>query len=246
MRALLVALLLLPVALTAQDERRITSPNGQIEFRLFIAQPDDGGFPQLAYQVTFRGKLALDTSFMGLDIYNQEPLLGQNLGLMKSSAKNSGSYNSLLAEYMQNGSLGRRMDVEVRVYNDGVAFRYLIPKSTPLDEILVHDEGTGFAFVHADALARTEVNATFDLPFVASQPEAGWIAITDMGEAKYPRMHLVHAGGTDLISRLARNPHNPNVAFEGTTPLSWPWRLIIFGFDKEHLSQAEVYRDLHR
>ncbi len=55
---------------------------------------------------------------MGLDIYNQEPLLGQNLGLIHSStASDAGAgekYNSLTAEYMQNGSLGRRLNVEVR------------------------------------------------------------------------------------------------------------------------------------
>jgi alpha-glucosidase len=240
MRFILVGLLLLPMVLKAQDERH-------------IAQPNDGGFSQLAYRISVRGKLMLDTSYMGLDIYNQEPLLGQNLGLMKStiSAKNSGAFNSLFAEYMQNGSLGRRIDVEVRVYNDGVAFRYLIPKSTPVDEILIHDEGTGFAFVHADALARTEPNTRFDLPFVTAQPEAGWVAITEAaiteaGESKYPRMYLVHADGPDLITRLAPTPHNPNVVFEGTTPLEWPWRLVVFGFDREHLAQAEVFRDLHR
>jgi alpha-glucosidase len=248
MRTLLIASLLFPLAVRAQDERHVVSPNGQIEFRLFVAQPDDGGFSQLAYQISLRGKPMLDTSFMGLDIYNQEPLLGQNLGLIKSSLSNGnpGHYNSLLAEYMQNGSLGRRIDVEVRAYDDGVAFRYLIPKSTPLDEILIHDEGTGFALVHDDALTRAEPNATFDLPFVAAQPEGGWIAITDAGGAKYPRMYLVRAGGTDLISRLAQNPHDANIAFEGTTPLDWPWRLVIFGLDKEHLKEAAVFRDLHR
>jgi len=246
-----ILLLLFPLALCAQDERRVVSPNGQIEFRLFVAQPDDGGFSQLAYQVSLRGKPALNTSYMGLDIVEQEPLLGQNLGLMRSSTsstspENPGRYNSMRAEYMQNGSLGRRIDVEVRAYNDGVAFRYVIPKSTPLGQVLVHDEGTGFALAHAETLARTETNAAFDLPFVAAQPEGGWVAITDAGEAKFPRMHLVHAGGTDLITRLTPNPHNPTVAFEGTTPLEWPWRLVIFGFDKDHLTQAETFRDLHR
>jgi hypothetical protein len=35
---------------------------------------------------------------------------------------------------MQNGSLGRLITVEVRVWDDAAAFRYLIPRSAPLEE----------------------------------------------------------------------------------------------------------------
>ena len=79
---------------------------------------------------------------MGLDIQDQEPLLGENVGLTSSTSTTSAKYNSLLAKYMQNGSLGRLIDVEVRAYNDGVAFRYVIPPSTPLIELLIADEAT--------------------------------------------------------------------------------------------------------
>ena len=80
----------------------------------------------------------MKTSFLGLAILNQEPLLGENVGLTSSSIhqRHSG-YNSLLAKYMQNGSLGRLIDIEARVYNDGVAFRYLIPPSTPLSDLSI-------------------------------------------------------------------------------------------------------------
>ncbi len=250
MRALSIAFLLLPLALHAQDERHVASPDGRILFRLFVAQPDDGGLSQLAYQVQAGGKPALDTSWLGLDVYNQEPLLGQNLGLIHSSTVSrgagAGQYNSLTAEYMQNGSLGRRMNLEVRVYNEGVAFRYVLPKSTPLDPVLIHDEGTVFALVHDDALKRSEVNATFALPFVAAQPDGGWIAISEAGAQHYPRMVLVHSGGTGLIAHLEQRPHDPNVVFEGKTPLDWPWRVIVFGLDREHLKDSVILRDLDR
>ena len=44
-----------------------------------------------------------------------------------------------VAEYMQNGSIGRRIDVEVRVFDDRLEFRYRIPRSTALDEILIEE-----------------------------------------------------------------------------------------------------------
>ena len=35
----------------AQDERRVTSPNGQIEFRLFIATQGNSNLSRIAYEV---------------------------------------------------------------------------------------------------------------------------------------------------------------------------------------------------
>jgi alpha-glucosidase len=247
MRKLILASLFIPLALHAQDERRVSSPNGQVEFRIFVAQPNDGGLGQLAYQVYYRGKPALDLSWMGLDIYNQQPLLGEKPGLTHWSTDTTspGPYHSMLLEYIQDGTVGRRINVEVRAYDDGVAFRYLIPRVTALFDIPVHDEGTGFSIVGTDAVARTPVNTPFDLPFVTATPGPGWVAISEIPIPGFPRMHLVHAGGTDLMSRLAPGKDDPAIAYQGVTPLTCPWRLIILGFDKEHLGQSITFRDMN-
>jgi alpha-glucosidase len=183
---------------------------------------------------------------MGLDINMQEPLLGQKPGLTHWSADTTspGPYHSMTLEYIQEGTVGRRINVEVRVYNDGVAFRYLIPRVTPLFDIPIHDEGTGFSIPGADAIARTKVNTPFDLPFVTAAPGPGWVAIAEIPIPGFPRMHLVHAGGNDLMSRLAQGTEDPLVAYQGVTPLTCPWRLIVFGFDKDHLKQSETFRDM--
>ena len=204
MRTLVVASLFIPLALHAQDERRVSSPNGQVEFRIFVAQPNDGGLGQLAYQIFYHGKPALDLSWMGLDIYNQQPLLGEKPGLThwSTDVTSPGPYHSMLLEYIQDGTVGRRINVEIRAYDDGVAFRYLIPRVTALYDIPIHEEGTGFSIVGADAVARTPVNTPFELPFVTAAPGPGWVAITEIPIPGFPRTHLVHAGGTDLMSRL--------------------------------------------
>jgi alpha-glucosidase len=241
-------LALAPSLVRAQDERAVKSPDGRIEFRLFIEQPDDGGLSQLAYQVWFQGKKLLTTSWMGLDIYNQEPLLGQNLGLLHSSSGSGGSgdrkFNSLTAEYMQNGSLGRRLNVEVRAWNEGVAFRYVVPKSTPLDQILIHDEGTVFSFAQSATLNEAGAEARFDLPLIVAQPEAGSVVIAEAGAQSFPRSYLAHVEGASLIARLPRRPADPNVAFEGTTPLTLPWYVVAFGADKDRLPHLPILRDL--
>ncbi len=133
--------------------------------------------------ISSRGKPLIATSWMGLDIRDQEPYLGENPGFISSeTASNDRShFTSLFAHYMQNGSLGRRVDIEIRAYDDGVAFRYILPRSTPLEEILIRDEATEFNFAQPGALSHLDARPDFELPFVFEEPGVGWVAIIAAG-----------------------------------------------------------------
>jgi len=250
-RVFLLALLLMPLALKAQDERRVVSPNGQLEFRIFVGQPKDGLYPRIGYEAFFRGKPLIATSWLGLDIRFQEPFLGEKAGLISSdTASNSeGHYNSLVVHYMQDGSLGRRLDVEIRAYDDALAFRYVMPKSNPLEEVLLRDEATEFNFAPPGALSHLGAKPDFDLPFVLEQPGIGCVVITAAGpglaSGKYPRMYLVRSGN-GMQTNLPRSAKDPTVAFTGNTPLIWPWRVIMVGQDSARLLQSETLSDLNR
>jgi alpha-glucosidase len=230
------------LALQGQDERRVVSPNGQLEFRLFVGQPEGALWTRVGYEVFFRGKPLITTSWMGLDIRDQEPFLGENPGFMSSDASSNaeGHYNSLIAHYMQNGSLGRRLDVEIRAYDDGVAFRYVMPRSTPLEDILIRDEATSFNFAQPAALSHLAAQPDFDLPFFVEQPGVGWVAIAEAGS---PRTYLIRSGD-GLLTNLARSKDDPSVAFVGKTPLTWPWRVVLPGPDRERLMKSDALKNL--
>jgi hypothetical protein len=234
----LVLLLLLAASAAAQDERRVLSPNGQLEFRLALAQPESGSLFRLAYQMEYRGKPLIDTSFLGFNIRNQEPLLGENVGLTGSRTGHEKGYNTLVAEYMQNGSLGRRINVEVRAADDGIAFRYVIPRSTPLEEILIEDELTEFDFGGAMVPARGT------LPLAIEKAGTGWVEIAEAGSEGYPPADLTRVQGSILRTRLAARPDDPHLAYIGATPLTTPWRVVVVGGDREHLRQTEILRML--
>ncbi len=196
--------LLAVTGVRAQDVRTVRSPDGQLEFRLFVGQPPDSGLSRLAYQVFYGGERVVDTSYLGIDIYPQEPLLGQYIGLTGSSVSKGPGYNELDAHFMQNGSLGRLLDIEARVYDGRVEFRYVVPKTTPLAEpFTVDDEKTEFA-VEPGAAARVKVG------------EEG------SAEGKYPAMTVVRGEGSVWVSRLER-------PFETTAPFRTPWRVIRVG-----------------
>jgi alpha-glucosidase len=225
----------------ALDDRTVTSPDGRITFRVFVASQEPGGLSRLAYQVQIEGKPVLDTSYLGLEIENQEPLLGENEGLLFSRTDSTADYRSLTAEFMQNGSIGRRINVEARVYNDGVAFRYVLPRQTPLEELLLDDEVTEFRFPQ-----KVDTPERVPLPLIVPAPGVGWIAITEVRAGAYPPASLAHLDASALVTRLVHPANSPNIALEGATPLTGPWRVLIFGADKNRLLQSNIVHSLNR
>jgi len=183
----------------------------------------------------------VNTSFLGLNIQNQEPVLGESDGLMSSrTGEDPGRYRWLVAEYMQNGTLGRRINVEVRVWNDAVAFRYVIPRSTPLDDIVIEDELTEF-----DVAGRAEPTGS-TLPSASAEPGGGWVGISELPQSGLPAMSLTRTADGVVRAHLPRSAVNPLVAFEGRTPLVCPWRILTFAGSREHALRAAPPRELSR
>jgi alpha-glucosidase len=247
----------------AQDLRTVASPDGQIVFRVFVTPPGPGQIDRLAYQVLYKGNVLVETSFLGLEIRDQT-LLGEKVGLTASEAHTGSRYNGLTAEYLQNGSLGRRITLEIRAYDEGVAFRYVIPKSVPLDEILIENEDTEFRFA-ADAdsfpgllsgfdakphqqshltLSQIPSDAVIVVPFVFEQPGVGWIAIAEAARKGYPRLFLNRPDGTTLISSLPPLHQDPHLALDTTTPLTSSWRLLLIGASRENVTGSKILDDL--
>jgi alpha-glucosidase len=254
-------LLLWPAA--AQDLRTVASPDGRIVFRVFVTPQGAGLIERMAYQVLYKGKILVGTSFLGFEIRDQT-LLGEKVGLTLSEALAQGRYNSLTAEYLQNGSLGRRINLEIRAYNDGVAFRYIIPKSTPLNEILMENEDTEFRLA-ADgaasarllsafeaspehqsqiALSRIPSDAVINVPLVLEPAGLGWVEITEVAREGYPRLYLNHPEGTTLISSLPPLPHDSHLALDTTTPLTCPWRVLLIGDSREKVISSTIPGEL--
>lgn len=244
---LVLAAFLLPFGLKAEDLRHVSSPNGQLEFQIFVEEPEGALLSRLGYEILSSGKPLIGASWMGLDIFNQEPFLGEKIGLMQTDTGSNPTehYNSLLLQYMQNGSLGRRLNIEVRAYNDAIAFRYIIPRSTPLAELLIRDEATQFNFAQPGVLKHLPEEPDFDIPFAVEVPGAGWVVIASAGDsAKYPDTYLAREG-EGLQTTLARSKKDPEVAYSGTTPLTGPWRVVLTGPDKKQLLQSETLRNLN-
>src|ERR1017187_210330 len=166
-------------------------------------------------------------------------MLGENVVVTASKRLHGAGYNSLFAQYLQNGTVGRRLNVEVRVWDDGVAFRYVIPETAALDELLIEDELTEFSFVKA-----VDAKGPVELPFVMEQPGTGWVGIYEAGNGAYPRTNLLRCDPTTMITRLVQEVRFPRIAYDGKTPFTGPWRIVITARDRDGLMLTGVAREL--
>lgn len=222
------------------------SPDGQLEFRLFTALPDGSILNCLAYQVWLRGKPVLDTSYLGLDILFQEPLLGENVGLSADRLIHEARYNGLWADYLQTSTTGRRIQFEVRVWNDGVAFRYIVPRSALLFDLAIADDATQFRFAAGNA---GDLPESAMIPYIREVPGMGWVGIYSQemaGFPDFPKPQLKRFDARTMVSHLPGGVPEQVPAFKTQTPWTGPWHIIVVGPDREKLAQAETLREFER
>ena len=142
---LLAAVITLPGAARA-DEFRVSSPNGKITATVTL---DEG---QLSYTVHKDGHLLVTPSPLGLKTTNVD--LTQGLSLVSSDTVVIDNPYSLpvgkqsqyrdhchmLSVVTERYSL--RQTVQFRLYDDGFAFRYVIPKSRSLSRVVLTEEAS--------------------------------------------------------------------------------------------------------
>ena len=148
----------------------VSSPDHRITMRFAVKPDKDVAGPdgQLTYSIEFKGKQVFEESALKLELANQPPL-GSAIHITgttpgsgvddytllagKTSAVHD-AYNSLTVHAAEGASPGRNFDVEARLYNSGVAFRYHVPEQAALPRYQLTQEDTEFRPVmDADAWA---------------------------------------------------------------------------------------------
>ncbi|MBB1271091.1 glycoside hydrolase family 97 protein [Shewanella sp. SR44-3] len=119
---------------------QLSSPDAHIKVLL----ADDNAKPH--YQVSFRGETVIDSSRLGL-VFKQLGELGQDFTLLSHSTSHHDSqwqqpwgeretvddkYSALSATF-SNGTLS--FEIEFKAFNDGIGFRYRVPKQSGLEEV---------------------------------------------------------------------------------------------------------------
>ena len=236
---------------------KVASPDGQIVFTLTQAQGN-----ALAYEVSYKGQPVIAASKLGLDPQNQPPLsanlaiaavmpgsLNESYAMKHGKANPLRSHsNTLLVMLEEQGGLARKLSFEVRVFNDGVGFRYRVPQQPSIRELRLEKELTqfnlaregdayplilaGYRTSYEDSYVKLPVtsikqDALVALPFLAQVPGVAWVAVTESHLENYAGMYLKRAGGRVMETALAPRIDDPSLMVIRATPLETPWRVLM-------------------
>jgi alpha-glucosidase len=256
----------------AQTPLRVASPNGQIVFAI-------SSEATLHYSVEFQGKRLIDESELGLDLQGQ-PSMGPSWRYVHSEPGSADEtytipvgktkqvrnhYNSLIADFSSDS--GAKLSVEIRAFDDGVAFRYVVPQQPSLTNVHITRERTQFRY-SKDAtlypLVVTGFQSSYEddyqmrtvsglhkdwlvaLPLLADVPGNGWIAITEANIDNYAGMYLRSDKPLfTLKAELSPNLNVPGVAVETTTPFKTPWRVLMIGDTPGRLIESNILLNLN-
>ncbi|MFZ2054062.1 MAG: glycoside hydrolase family 97 protein [Candidatus Aminicenantales bacterium] len=151
---------------------------------------------------------------------------------------------------LENGA-GVLWDLELRAYDDGVAFRYGIPEQKALDDFVLEDESTEFHLTGDPTVLFTTAanfttsheytyqrksyselpeNTLIDLPLLAVWPDGPSAALTEAGLRNFAGMYLERPAGAEVpVLRAVLSPHpsRPGALVVGRAPHWSPWRVVL-------------------
>ena len=158
------AFVLLAVFTVSAQTGQVTlkSPNEALEISIATMRGQsvqaDGG--QLSYSVNFRGQPVIQWSKLGLAL-EAVPAIGPAVRIESSQMSSQDQtwtvlqgkanpvrdhYNAVTVQAVETAANGRRLAIEARAYDDGVAFRYVVPEQPSLKDVRIQNESTEFRF----------------------------------------------------------------------------------------------------
>jgi len=254
----------------------VKSPDGAIEMTIAA----EAG--RLAYGVTFHGKPVIAPSGLGLEIAGG-PVLGS---AVKIAGWHAGAVdetytmlhgkanpvrnvcNTVSVDLEETAAPARKLTLEARAYNDGVAFRYVVPPQPGLEEIRLTGERTEFRLAkdattyplvlenfqtsyeddyHTVPLSGLHADWLIALPLLTELPGVAWVAITEADIDNYAGMYLQHSArdGRLLTARLAPSLENPGLAVLTGAPMATPWRVVTIGSEPGRLVESNLVINLN-
>jgi len=266
-----------------QPSFELRSPDGKLA--ITIRTVDLNGQPsipgQLAYEVTYQGKTVIARSRLGLELRGQPPL-GERIQIESAQrATRDETYqvvhgkanpvrdhcNEATLRLVEPAPPGRQLLLELRAYDDAVAFRYVVPgqPAAKLFELIrehtefqIPRDCVGYPLLlpsfqtnYEDsyrrlALSRIPEQGLIGLPFVIDLAGVGWVAITEAQLEDYAGMYLRRrAGRTGFVVDLPPHPQEPGLRVFARTPHRSPWRVVLVAEEPGRLIESNTILNLN-
>ena len=232
----------------ASNETQILSPDGKIQFKILLQEA------RLKFAVTLRNKPVIETSPLQMTVDGVDLAEGVEVGRtdrypvnetypwrgVHSQAVNQCNGAKISLKHAQNNTA---YTLEVRAFNDGLAFRYVIPAGNASER--VPDEATGFVLPAGSTVWYHDLNGHYE-----GMHEKKAIADVQAGEWAAPPLTFKLPGGAGYASITeaalvnfagmafqADGKRGFNVVLAHKQPVSYPYKLRYTKEDIERLSK---------
>lgn len=257
----------------AQKNIKLTSPDGHIVFTLKVTAKAP------VYQVVYKGKTLIQQSELGL-IFKDEPDFGKNLRIIDSqyeevdevyelvvgkvkSARDK--HNGVVINLAERGDRNRRVNLSVRVFDDGLAFRYEFPTQENWSSYVLTDENSTFnivgnpivrtlmwdhynntheGFYHRLPLNEIPIDTLMDMPALFEFPDNVYMAITEANLRNYAGMYLTRHNGV-IKSQLSPLQGQTEEKVRAQLPHHTPWRVMMINDRIGALLESNILTSLN-
>ncbi len=225
----------------------IASPNGQVRLT-FDVKEFEGVTGCPVYSVHYWARPIVAESRLGLEL--ESGFLGREMEIVDQERTSSDTtwkpvygerstirdqYNQIEVQLIEKIAPHRKLRLTFRVYNEGVALCYTIPKQSGLDRVTISKEATEFRFLDDHiawatyraqaqyaAIPLSQIKQGCERPLVIEAAQNIYLAVAEARLVDYARMKLAPLAGHDhgLVSDLS----GPVTA---ELPLTTPWRVLM-------------------
>lgn len=257
--------------LHAQNKVQLISPSGELNFSFGLLNTSP------VYSATFKNKTLIENSPLSLqfsdDDFSKNIVLGKpvykdttedyDLVVGKTSHVHT-HYKEVKIPLLEKLQPQRKINLVVRIFDDGIAFRYEIPAQENWTSFELMDENTTFKFkedplVRALFLpnytssheglytnipfSRIKDDTLMDMPVLFQFNENIFMAITEAALVDYAGMYLSKHDGM-LISKLSPWP-NENTKVKAQLPHRSPWRVMMIADDPGAFIESNILTSLN-
>ena len=268
---LIFIFIIFSISCWSQQASELRSPDGKIIFYFSINE----NIPK--YQVQYKGKKIIENSSLSLtfddgpfsdgiiikSIKRYEGIERYSLLTGKTNEVNE-PYKALSINIFQKSNPSRSIILNVRAFNDGVAFRYEFPENSNKDSLILTDEISTFNFpqeskvkalylpnyttsheglYHNSLLKNIKEDTLIDMPLLVETPEHIFVALTESNLLDYAGMYVTKQNGI-LQSTLSPLPQRKDIKVIAKLPHKSPWRLLIISDKIEKLIESNLVTNL--
>jgi alpha-glucosidase len=270
-KVLLLASIFLPFSINGQKNIHLASADGSIVFS--IRMIDHAAF----YSVVYKGKTIIGNSSLSLKFNDgdfssnlrlRDPVFGEadekyELVVGKTKIVNE-HYKEATIPLEQTVKPYRKISITVRIFNDGLAFRYDLPDENLQHSFILTDEKTAFNFsggtivrtlflpnftsshegdYHTLPLSNVKEDTLMDLPTLFETPDHTFVGVTESDLLDYAAMYLIKDHGM-ITSRLSPLPGQTEIKVKASLPHHSPWRVLLISDRIGALIESNIITNL--